>query len=116
MRDVAAAYAPSPMSDASGDESAPRGGVAGRPLSALPSRGARALAFLAILVAGAAGGSIGWAVTDITCQPEGCAAVAGGVGLLSAAVAAGGVGVIVVLVLRAMGEWSADQRRRDQIV
>ena len=115
MGDVGAAYAPSPMSDAPGDGSRPPG-EAERPLSALPSRGARALAFLAILVAGAAGGSIGWAVTDITCQPEGCAAVSGGVGLLSAALAAGGVGIIVVLVLRAMGEWSADERRRDQIV
>ena len=96
--------------------SEPSAGSDERPLSALPSRAARAFAFLAILIGGAAGGAIGWAVTDISCQPGGCAAASGTVGLVSAVIAAAGVGVIAVLVLRAMGEWSADQRRRDQIV
>jgi hypothetical protein len=75
-----------------------------RPASALPSVQARALAFVAILIAGAAGAAIGASVTSVECHgscatPEGIGAVAGG------AVAAGGTGVVATLTLRAMGEW-----------
>jgi hypothetical protein len=75
-----------------------------RPLSALPSPKARALAFAAILVAGLCGALIGWAFVDLQCSgdcavPNGLGAVAGG------AVAGGGVAVVSVLTLRAMGEW-----------
>ena len=75
-----------------------------RPASALPSVRARALAFAAILVAGAAGAAIGGSVTAVECHgscstPDGIGAVAGG------AVAAGGTGVVAALTLRAMGEW-----------
>lgn len=72
-------------------------------LSALPSRWARALAFASILLAGLAGGLIGWAFVDL--QTDGGAlapAIGATVGALAAAA---GTAVIAVLVLRAMGEW-----------
>ena len=77
-----------------------------RPLSALPSPRARALAFIAIVLAGVCGAVIGWAVGGplVGCQgdcgtAEGVGALVGGVG------AAVGVAVVAVLTLRAMGEW-----------
>ena len=74
-----------------------------RPLSALPSTKARALAFVSILVAGVCGALIGSSFVRLQCDgcttATGLGAVAGGV------VAAGGVAVVAVLVLRAMGEW-----------
>jgi len=79
--------------------------------SALPSTGARALAFAAIVVAGLCGGLIGWKVTDLQVHDAG--AVAGLGGLVGAVVAAGGVGVVAVLVLRAMGEWHTIQATGD---
>ncbi len=75
-----------------------------RPLSALPSPLARAVAFVAVLVAGAAGGLIGYALVDIQCS--GNCAVPNGIGLfLGATLTAFGMGVVAVLVLRALGEW-----------
>ena len=74
-----------------------------RPLSAIPSTLARALAFTAILVAGACGALIGGSFVSLQCEDcttaTGLATVAGGL------IAAGGVAVVAVLVLRAMGEW-----------
>ncbi|MER3453422.1 MAG: hypothetical protein C4344_07285 [Acidimicrobiia bacterium] len=72
--------------------------------SSLPSVRARVLAFVGILVAGACGAMIGWGIVDLQCRgacggPAALGAVAG------AALAAGGVAVVAVLVLRAMGEW-----------
>lgn len=78
--------------------------------TSLPSRGARALAFVAILVGGLCGGLIGYGFTDLQCE-DGCTAVAGGVGLLGAVVGAVGVGVVAILALRAMGEWRTVQHR-----
>ena len=77
---------------------------ADRRYSALPSVRARVLAFLAIVIAGGSGALIGYSYAHITCHgacgtPEGIGAVVGG------AVAAAGVAVVAVLVLRAMGEW-----------
>ncbi len=74
------------------------------PLSALPSRAARALAFAGIVVAGVAGALIGWAFVDVQCTgrcatPTTIGAVVGG---LAGAL---GTAVVAVLVLRAMGEW-----------
>lgn len=68
------------------------------------------LGFAAILVAGLCGGLIGYAFTDLQCDgdcalPNGLSAIAGAV------VAAGGVAVVVVLALRAMGEWRTIQQR-----
>lgn len=73
--------------------------------SALPSTGARALALAAIVLAGVCGGLIGWKVTDL--QVEDAGLIAGLGGLFGAVFAAGGVGIVAVLVLRAMGEWNS---------
>jgi hypothetical protein len=87
-----------------------------RPLSALPSPRARALAFAAILVAGLCGALIGWSFVDLQCT--GSCAGPNGVGALVGGVAAGaGVAVVSVLTLRAMGEWrriSEEQLRGEQ--
>jgi hypothetical protein len=79
------------------------------PMSALPSAGARALAFGAILIAGACGALIGFAIVDLETDGNGLLSGIGAVvgGVLGAA----GVAVIAVLVLRAMGEWRAQQER-----
>lgn len=83
---------------------AKRGQDTARPLSALPSRRARALAFASILLAGVCGGLIGAAFVELQCE-TGCSARAGLGGLIGALAGAGGVAVVAVLVLRAMGEW-----------
>ncbi len=81
--------------------------------SALPSTGARILAFVAILVAGLCGGLIGYAFTDM--QTEGDGTVWAGIGGLVGAVAfAVGVGIVAVLAMRAMGEWRVIEHGRDQ--
>lgn len=80
--------------------------------TSLPSRGARILAFLAILLGGLCGGLIGYGFTDLQCT-EGCTGLAGGMGLLGAVLGATGVGVVAVLALRAMGEWRTIQHRDD---
>jgi hypothetical protein len=89
--------------DGTGDDYAP---------TSLPSRGARLLAFAAIVIGGVCGGLIGYGVTDVQCEGD-CGGLAGGIGLLSAAIGAAGVGVVAVLALRAMGEWRTIQRRQD---
>lgn len=89
------------------------------------------MAFVAILVGGLCGGLIGWSVTDLQCGGEertvvvgrsavttttlapepssgrdpGCSTWAATGGLVGALTGAGGVGVVSVLVLRAMAEW-----------
>jgi hypothetical protein len=78
--------------------------------TALPSVGARVLAFTLILLAGAAGGFIGYSFIDLQC--EGDCTVQTGIGaLVGAVLAAGGVAVVTVLTLRAMGEWTTIQQR-----
>jgi hypothetical protein len=87
------------------------GSTAPPPTSALPSTGARVLAFASILLAGVCGGLIGWAITDLQC--EGACATPTGVGtVVGAVIGAGGVAVIAVLGLRAMAEWKAIERQR----
>jgi hypothetical protein len=73
--------------------------------TALPSTGARVLAFAAILVGGLCGGLIGYGFMDLQCGGD-CGLLAGVVGLVGAVVGAVGVGVVAVLALRAMAEWS----------
>ncbi len=81
--------------------------------SALPSRGARALAFAAIIVAGICGGLIGYAVVKTSCK--GMCATPEGIGSITGAlIAAGGVAIVAVLVLRAMGEWKRIQAEREE--
>ena len=75
-----------------------------RPLSALPSTRARALAFAAILVAGISGALIGSSFVNLQCEGD-CSTPSGIGGLVGALAGAGGVAVVAVLVLRAMGEW-----------
>ena len=75
-----------------------------RALSALPSVGARVIAFIGILIAGFAGALIGYSLIDLQCQ--GSCYVPNSIGLVSGAViSAAGMSVVVVLVLRAVGEW-----------
>ncbi|MEY4633704.1 MAG: hypothetical protein RLZ18_1076 [Actinomycetota bacterium] len=73
-------------------------------LSALPSRVARIMAFVAILIGGGAGALIGYAMADI--QSDNASSLAHGIGILIGSVAsAAGTAVVAVLVLRALGEW-----------
>ena len=75
-----------------------------RPLSAIPPVAARAIAFSVILLGGLAGGLIGFALVDLQC--EGDCAIPKGLGILvGAVVSAGGMAIVSVLALRAMGEW-----------
>jgi hypothetical protein len=61
-------------------------------------------AFVAILFSGLAGGLIGYSLIALQC--EGNCAVAKGIGLLvGSVVAAGGMAIVAVLVMRAVGEW-----------
>lgn len=78
--------------------------------SALPSVRARALAFAAIVVAGACGALIGWGIARVLWSASAAATLFGAV--LGSAAAAGGVAVVAVLVLRAMGEWRRIQAGR----
>jgi hypothetical protein len=75
-----------------------------RPLSAIPSPLARAIAFASIVLGGLAGALIGYALVDIQCTGD--CGLAKGLGILIGAVTcATGMAVVAVLVLRAMGEW-----------
>jgi hypothetical protein len=75
-----------------------------RALSAIPSPAARIVAFVGILLGGLAGGLIGYALVDLQC--DGDCGLAKGLGIFTGAViAAGGMAIVAVLVLRAMGEW-----------
>jgi hypothetical protein len=77
------------------------------PESALPSVTARVLAFTSILVGGVAGGFIGYAFADL----GGFAGASVGLlTLLGALTGAGGVAVVAVLTLRALGEWETIRR------
>jgi len=68
----------------------------------LPSRGVYLLAFAAVVVAGLLGGIIGYGIADVSSQSD-VSHVVGA--LIGALIGAGGVGVVAVLVLRAMAEW-----------
>ncbi len=75
-----------------------------RPLSALPTVGVRIGAFVAICLSGLAGALIGYSLIRLQC--EGDCGVPLGIGILAGAVvAAGGMAVVAVLVMRALGEW-----------
>ncbi len=78
--------------------------------SALPSVAVRVIAFVLILLAGAAGGFIGYAFMNL--QSDDGSTTALGLGaLVGATIAAGGVAIVVVLAIRAMGEWKTIQTR-----
>jgi hypothetical protein len=82
-----------------------------RPVSALPSRRARAVAFAAIIVAGICGALIGYSFVNIQCHGD-CTTPEGGGAITGAIIAAVGVAVVAVLVLRAMGEWKTITEER----
>lgn len=66
-----------------------------------------------MLIGGFAGGLIGYTLVDLQC--DGSCDVARGVGLLvGAVVAALGMSVVAVLVLRALGEWREIERREQE--
>lgn len=84
--------------------------AASGPDSALPPVAARALAFAAIIIGGIAGGFIGYAFGDL----GGFSRFATGALLLAGALlAAGGVAVVAVLTLRALGEWQTIRARTE---
>lgn len=84
-----------------------------RPLSALPSPAARAAAFAAILIGGFAGGLIGYTLVRLQC--DGSCGIPLGVGAFSGAVvAAAGMSIVAVLVLRALGEWREIEQREQR--
>lgn len=88
------------------------GPTADMPLrSAEPPLLARVGAAMAIIIAGVCGGLIGYAIVDLGCKTS-CPVRAGAAGVVTAVLCALGVAVVVVLVLRAMGEWSATTRGR----
>jgi hypothetical protein len=97
----------------SGDrQTKPGRGPDGRPISSLPSVQARVLAFASILVAGVCGALIGDSIVALQCRggscgtDQGIGAIAGGI------IAAVGVAIVAVLVLRAMGEWRTIKEER----
>jgi hypothetical protein len=92
-----------------GDDAVPDGSEV---VSALPPKGARILAFVSIVVAGACGGLIGWSIADLQCHGN-CATIGGIGALVGALIGAGGVATVAVLVLRAMGEWRTIQETGD---
>jgi len=80
------------------------------PLSALPSPLARAVAFAAICLGGLAGGLIGYSLVELQCAGD--CGLPLGLGILAGAlIAAGGMSIVAVLVLRALGEWRELQDR-----
>ena len=85
---------------------------------ASPPIWARIAAAASIIIAGVAGGLIGWSVVDLQCTSEDCGTTAALVGLATALICAIGVAVVAVLTLRAMSEWKAiearDQARRER--
>jgi len=72
----------------------------------LPSRWAYVLAFGGVVLAGILGGIIGYGIADVSSHSDVAHVVGAFVG---AVIGAGGVGIVAVLVLRAMAEW----RRQD---
>lgn len=73
-------------------------------MSALPSVGVRVAAFVSILIAGAAGGFIGYSLIELQC--DGDCGLPIGIGLLVGALTAAiGMAIVAVLVMRALGEW-----------
>ncbi len=75
-----------------------------RPLSALPSRGARIAAYVAVILGGLAGGLIGYGLVDVQCSGS-CETPLGIGAFVGAVLTAGGMSIVAVLVLRAIGEW-----------
>ena len=67
-----------------------------------------------VLIGFLIGGVIGWSVTTVSCQPEGCPAAAVLVAIGSALLTAAGVLVVTVLVIRSLAEWQAASQRGEE--
>jgi hypothetical protein len=72
----------------------------------LPSRTAFLLAFASVVVAGIFGGIIGYGIADVSSQSD-ASHLAGT--FIGSIIGAAGVGIVAVLVLRAMSEWNRKQ-------
>ncbi|MFT7646328.1 MAG: hypothetical protein ACI8Y4_001062 [Candidatus Poriferisodalaceae bacterium] len=81
--------------------------------TALPSTLARALAFSAIIIAGVCGSLVGYAVAELQCDGS-CGFGSVFAAIAGAVIAAGGVAIIAVLVLRAMAEWESEASVRSR--
>jgi hypothetical protein len=90
----------------------PGRGPDGRPISSLPSVQARVLAFASILVAGVCGALIGDSIVALQCRGSSCGTDKGVGAIIGGVIAAVGVAVVAVLVLRAMGEWKTIKEER----
>jgi hypothetical protein len=73
----------------------------------LPSRSAFILAFAAVVIAGLFGGIIGFGVADVGTGSDAARLLGTFVGAM---IGAAGVGIVAVLVLRAMSEWNRHSR------
>ena len=82
-------------------------------LFAAPSRSIQIFSFVAILVGGLCGGLIGYAFTDLQCS-EGCSNLSGMSAIIGAIIGAGGVGVVSIVVLRAMTEWRTKDNKHSK--
>ncbi len=71
------------------------------------------LAYVSIVASGILGAAIGAGLVDVLCTGSCTLNVTLGA-LTGAAVGAGGVGVVAVLVLRAMHEWNVHQSEQQQ--
>lgn len=84
------------------------------PDSALPSVGARVAAFVAVLAGGAGGAIIGYAFATLQCAPhQSCTTSRSLLLWVGSLLGAGGVAVISVLTLRALGEWRSIRDTED---
>jgi len=75
----------------------------------MPSRTAFFLSFASVVIAGVFGGIIGYGLVDIGCTGD-CEGQKLLGTLVGSTLAAAGVGVVAVLVLRAMAEWKRKPR------
>jgi len=76
----------------------------------MPTRTAYLLAFASVVIAGLFGGVIGYGLADVGCTGDCEGAKLLGT-VIGSTVAAGGVGIVAVLVLRAMAEWRVRTHR-----
>jgi hypothetical protein len=77
----------------------------------MPSRTAFLLSFFSVVVAGLFGGIIGFGLADVGCTGSCESSKLLGT-LLGSVIGAGGVGIVAVLVLRAMAEWKRNPTPR----
>lgn len=75
----------------------------------MPSRAAFLVSFFSVVLAGIFGGIIAYGLVDVGCEGDCQASKLLGV-VIGSVLAAGGVGIVAVLVLRAMGEWRVKPR------